>query len=116
VRTFLTALALVTLTACGGSGDDKDYDSLKDVGQAAGCDPYTDVAEPMMYATETAECTLPSGDVTLNWFNDNQARDQYVDLGTNNGAVYAIGDNWAAECQTEKQQAEVAEATGGTKP
>jgi len=112
--------SLLLLTACGSNGDSDSgsassgYGSIEAVGKAAKCQPLEIRDDPMMFAIKTAGCTLPSGeDVAINWFANDTARDEYVDLGSSNGALYVTGSKWAIECNSAESQAEAAKSTKG---
>ena len=68
----------------------------------------------MEFASETGSCEAEGvpGVLTINLFNNNKARDSYIELGTSNGAVYVLGDGWVVECQTRGQQETIAQAIG----
>jgi hypothetical protein len=117
VRTLPLALAALVLTACGSSGGGSTgYADIDAVAQAAKCDSFSTDDDPMMFAAKSGSCTLPSGDdVYVSWFNNNEARDKYLDVGISNGAVYVYGDKWLIECQDADAQAEAAKSTKGDK-
>ena len=118
MRTILAALLLTTLTACGSSAPAADpevtFKSMDDAALTLGCTKYAK-SDPMLFASETASCTGRGaiGDVTINFFNNDKARDQYVKAGTSAGAVYVEGKAWVVECTTRTQQKAVVDSTGG---
>lgn len=112
----MAALLLLVLMGCEAplSGGGESYDSIGAVAAAAECTEVEPEDEPMMFASETATCTLEGGDtVTINMFNNDEARDNYVKVGTANGAAYVLGGGWAIECENHNLQSVVADSTGG---
>lgn len=120
MRVVIGAVALLItnglIAGCGnGSNAGVKFDDLNALGSAIGCTSNTeDDTGPAMFAAQTNECEL-GGDkhAELEWFNNNGARDNYMDVGTSNGAVYVYGDHWAAECYTKDVQALVKSKTKG---
>lgn len=113
MRTLALTLTALFLTACGSSSG-MNYEDIDAVANGAKCDSFTVDDEPMMFAAKSGSCTLPSSDdVGISWFNSNDARDQYMDIGTRNGAVYVYGEQWIVECQDTDAQAAVAKTTKG---
>jgi hypothetical protein len=55
--------------------------------------------------------------VTINWFDDNEARDEFTDLGTTGGGImYVVGDKWSIEVPGQEDVLDrLAEETGGEK-
>lgn len=110
----VTAALVLALMGCSINDGGKHYDNLESVADKAGCTTYESEDQPMMYASETVTCAIPGeGNVTLNWFNNNKARDKHVEVGIGNGALYVVGDKWSVECRNPDQQHAVTDGTGG---
>ena len=121
-----TAVALVgatmLLVSCSGGGSEPElesYASIVDMGEALqdagiGCGDLVDTEPP-----EDADAgeRLPSeagtcGDVQLFLFEDENARDKWLTLGSSFGNV-VTGPNWTVIAPDEDTADEIADALGG---
>ena len=124
-RTVALVLAAFLLAGCGAASSDAkpaagkapSYTDLRDLASALGCSgSYAhDPGNEVMYASDSATCSLASGEVSLRLFNNDDARDNYVKIGMANGGAYVVGHGWAVECQNRAEQDEAAKGTGGTR-
>lgn len=88
---LLPLAALLLLTACGGSPD-HSVSSAKDVGHLAGCSSVKPMKQYV--ATESGWCTIGKDRVEVTYFKSNQARDNYLQVGTIATASQSGGEHW----------------------
>jgi hypothetical protein len=138
MRILLACLVALVLAGCGGgeseggddsaesvespeSGEDggQAYDDIEAVAEAAECEEFDSAPNDAgSLAAESGGCTLPDGSfVTINWFDDNGARDEFTSLGTTGGGImYVVGDKWNIEVPGEEAVVDsLVESTGGEK-
>ena len=111
--------AALLLSSCGGS-DPQSYASVTDMGEAlqeagVACDDLTAVDQA---TGAEGEESLPSqtgdcGEVQLFLFEDESARDKWLNLGGTFSEHIVTGPNWTLIAPDEDTAEEIANALGG---
>ena len=109
----------VLLSSCGGS-DPQSYSGLTEMGEALedagiGCEDPTIIDQPK---DADAGQSLPSesgscGEVQLFLFEDESARDKWLNLGGTFSEHIVTGPNWTVIAPDEDTAEEIADALGG---
>lgn len=92
-----TVAAMLMLTGCsGGGGDAEEVGSGQELADLLGCDGFEATSEEM-YVTEGGPCQLGGEEISIYYFADGDAKDSYVEIGSDFGGNYLIGDNWVVD-------------------
>lgn len=114
-RTMGVVGAALLLAACSGSEDGAgDIASGQDLADAIGCTGFSNDSEEM-FVSEGGTCQLDGEEIFIYYFADNAARDNYVDVGSEFGGNYLIGDNWVVDAPSATLDAIKADI-GGERP
>lgn len=107
------AFALL-LTACSGGDEAGDISSGQDLADAIGCTDFSNDSEEMFVA-EGGTCQLDGEEIWIYYFADNDARDSYVEIGSDFGGNYLVGDGWVVDAKSATLD-KLAEKIGGERP
>lgn len=108
----LALLAAATLGGCSG-GDSPGIESGSDVADLIGCTGFEATSDEI-FVTEGGPCDLDGLPVSVYYFADTDARDSYIDVGSDFGGLYLVGDRWAVETDGDRAALEsLRENVGG---
>lgn len=94
--TGVTMAAALMLTGCSGSDDGAEVDSGQAVADMVGCEGFEATSEEM-YVTEGGPCQLDGEEISVYYFADEDARDSYVEIASDFGGNYLVGDSWVVD-------------------
>ncbi len=70
--------------------------SGQDVADLVGCTGFDNNSEEI-FVSEGGPCDLDGEQINVYYFADNDARDSYVDMGSDFGGNYLVGDGWVVD-------------------
>lgn len=109
----VTLLGAFAFAGCS-SGPGSDIGSGQELADAVGCSDYTGDSEEM-FVSEGGSCTLDGEDIAVYYFADNDARDGYVEIGSDFGGNYLVGDHWVVDAKSETLE-KLRDKLGGDRP
>lgn len=122
MRRFLAALAVVGLTACGGSDGGSSDDAGSDrvtvtaLAEKLGCtglEIETDSSQRELGAREEGSCQFAGEGVTILTYNENSAQDMANDIAKEFGGIAVAGDRWTVRVDTDATAERVRAKLGG---
>lgn len=117
----LSAILMLAISACS-SGGSSPKDGSRDGGKPVtatglaskiGCSGYSNSSNEM-YVKEGGDCTLNGQTISIDTFNDNTARDNYVKVAKSFGGVYGQGDRWVVHGDDAGVVGDAVKALGGS--
>lgn len=92
--------ATMVLVGCSGgdSGGGEDVGSGQDVADMIGCTGFEGDSEEM-YVTEGGSCSLDGEEIYAYYFSDNDRRDSWVEVASQFGGPYLVGDGWVVDAK-----------------
>ena len=113
-----SALLAATITGCGSTssddGSEPSFASSKELAAAVGCKDYEEDGGQDLASSGGGCDTADAGFVAINMFDNNDTREQFMDIGIPNGGHYVYGDKWLIECTTEGDMMTVAAMINGS--
>lgn len=97
IITGVAVAAALLMTGCGGDDSEK-VGSGQEVADMIGCTGFTGDSEEM-YVTEGGACNLGGEEVYAYYFSDNARRDSWVEVASNFGGPYLVGDGWVVDAK-----------------
>jgi hypothetical protein len=116
----LAVLMMLAMTACssngssanGASGSGGKPMTATELASKVGCSGYSN-SSTEMYVKEGGDCTLNGQTISIDTFNDNTARDNYVKVARSFGGVYGQGDGWVIHGDDSGVVGDAVKAAGG---
>lgn len=98
VRVLVAAGLLLFVAACGNGDEGASVDSGQQLADMIGCTGYEGDSEEM-YVTEGGACQLDGDEIYVYYFSDNDRRDSWVEVASQFGGPYLVGDGWVVDAK-----------------